>query len=1166
MAVNDRSKKLANQIILAVFRVLLPGTATRVQGLSDIANLVFTGQEEKRARAAFERSLRDAKDLLVERLNRFELVEFRRLETAERDLAIEGVCEALESFRIDRDDVIRLRFVHGDIAARLRPAVHKKWRRDLLSEDATEYGEWFLQFACQYIVALTKKLPDFHNELIVDTFVLAQKTYELLEDGIEGVVLPHFRQGTPKETSAFEAHYASDIIHTYKNMELFGLDLPLELQKRPIDIGYIILMAETESAHAAPVDEWIGEIAAHPKTLPRIVISGAAGSGKTTISQWLAVCAAQHSFPRALQNWNGLVPFVVQLRVVFSGAGRIYPKEEALILASSHRGSEVPGDWVSSTLKSGKALIILDGFDELSELHRSDFFIWLEKLLTEYPDVRYVVTSRPEGISLPWFTRQRFSLLRLLPMQLGHIKLCVNAWFDSLVAYESQERRDHYRGRQQALLRDISSRISVREIAETPLLCAMLCAFYADNLSDNAPKSRGELYERVIKALVDKREKGRRSLRGVALEFSERDKLDLLESIACHLTEHSATSILTDDLKTTLGPVPSPAVGGLLPAERPPLLLPAKTVLEIVEECLPGMINITVGAKEAVRILVNRTIVFREVSPGEAQFSHRSFQEYLSALGYAHAGRTDSLVRHITDPGWHRVIAFAAGVFDRPSVNLLINSILDVAEDSYDDQRRSLLLLAAECISVGRRVENASAARAREALTAILPPRSIEEAELIGGGGEGMIRWLSRYTDQPPQTQAACVHAAAVLGGDDGLEVIAQYARTAGEQDVVDEIIRCCERFEVDDYVDRVLSHLPLDDVTVHVTSEKLLARVGRLVGLTRLHVDVGHGPLDFRRWHALTNLTELDCGGHREIASLAGIERLSALRRLNLSGVSGLDELRSLVHLEELYLAGCGKLKDLGHLSELSRLRILILDGCTRIQDFSAIRAMHELRTLSLNGCGLTSLDFCHDLPELRTLRAMSRTGVSDTGELDRCQNLHRLELRLAGKRETPLRLPGSGRLRSLILRGAVTAADLTALASTPNLIELQADDVEGLFSLSCLSELNGLRKLILTDCRTLRDCEGISHLTNLVELDLSGSGIRHLEFVRHMTALTQIRLDGCERLEDISVLREAPNLRHVSLRGSLVAEIDTILDRGQVVVDYDPYYSIITADTNTG
>jgi predicted NACHT family NTPase len=45
-----------------------------------------------------------------------------------------------------------------------------------------------------------------------------------------------------------------------------------------------------------------------------VVIAGEAGSGKTTILQWLAVQAAQRSFGVELDEWNKLVPFFIQLR------------------------------------------------------------------------------------------------------------------------------------------------------------------------------------------------------------------------------------------------------------------------------------------------------------------------------------------------------------------------------------------------------------------------------------------------------------------------------------------------------------------------------------------------------------------------------------------------------------------------------------------------------------------------------------------------------------------------------------------------------------------------------------------------------------------------------------------------------------------------------------
>ena len=46
----------------------------------------------------------------------------------------------------------------------------------------------------------------------------------------------------------------------------------------------------------------------------RLIVVGAAGSGKSTFLQWLAICAAERSFPDSLAAWNDLVPFFIRLR------------------------------------------------------------------------------------------------------------------------------------------------------------------------------------------------------------------------------------------------------------------------------------------------------------------------------------------------------------------------------------------------------------------------------------------------------------------------------------------------------------------------------------------------------------------------------------------------------------------------------------------------------------------------------------------------------------------------------------------------------------------------------------------------------------------------------------------------------------------------------------
>ena len=83
------------------------------------------------------------------------------------------------------------------------------------------------------------------------------------------------------------------------------------------------------------------------------MVVGAAGAGKSTFLQWLAVCAAQGSFPVPLADWNRLIPFFIRLRD-YQGQG--FPAPEAFADKITPMGSgEMPDGWVREVLRRGDA-------------------------------------------------------------------------------------------------------------------------------------------------------------------------------------------------------------------------------------------------------------------------------------------------------------------------------------------------------------------------------------------------------------------------------------------------------------------------------------------------------------------------------------------------------------------------------------------------------------------------------------------------------------------------------------------------------------------------------------------------------------------------------------------------------------------------------------------
>ena len=59
------------------------------------------------------------------------------------------------------------------------------------------------------------------------------------------------------------------------------------------------------------------------------MIFGRAGSGKTTVLQWIAVRAARSDFEGALTQLNGYIPFFVRLREY---VGKALPPPEEFVM------------------------------------------------------------------------------------------------------------------------------------------------------------------------------------------------------------------------------------------------------------------------------------------------------------------------------------------------------------------------------------------------------------------------------------------------------------------------------------------------------------------------------------------------------------------------------------------------------------------------------------------------------------------------------------------------------------------------------------------------------------------------------------------------------------------------------------------------------------------
>lgn len=128
-----------------------------------------------------------------------------------------------------------------------------------------------------------------------------------------------------------------------------------------------------------------------------IVIIGAAGSGKTVALAHLASLAANLKVKLSADSELEAVPYlyhVADLQLPFDATKD--PANLIINAAGEHAPifdlRRLPG-FIQQTFKSGQALVLIDGFDELDPQEQRNVIDWFKSLLQTYPKVRIVTTG-----------------------------------------------------------------------------------------------------------------------------------------------------------------------------------------------------------------------------------------------------------------------------------------------------------------------------------------------------------------------------------------------------------------------------------------------------------------------------------------------------------------------------------------------------------------------------------------------------------------------------------------------------------------------------------------------------------------------------------------------------------------------------------------------------
>ncbi|MEI5033851.1 NACHT domain-containing protein [Streptomyces sp. S1A(2023)] len=257
----------------------------------------------------------------------------------------------------------------------------------------------------------------------------------------------------------------------------------------------------------------------------------------------MAAHASARTLGDALTPLNGLIPFVVPLRTL-RARGVTFPAPAELPSAADLVVDTAPEGWAGRVLESGRALLLVDGLDEVPPEDREQTHTWLARLLARYPDTRCVATVRPLAVDPDWLRSEGFAELRLLPMRSEDIQAFVASWHRAALLSEPDDAE-----RLDELERDLSHQFdqnpTLRDLARTPLLCAVICALHRRR-DGFLPETRWKLYRSALEMLLGHRDHRRRigSPEGIDLDVEE--STQLLQRIAVWLVREGQSEFTRD--------------------------------------------------------------------------------------------------------------------------------------------------------------------------------------------------------------------------------------------------------------------------------------------------------------------------------------------------------------------------------------------------------------------------------------------------------------------------------------------------------------------------------------------------------------------------------------------------------------------------------------------